>query len=64
MFQQYNKPNFSLLYSIYAYIQNLIKNKKQSFMMEINQEELPGPYDSINHNIVHYGYDGYDGYDN
>ena len=64
MFQQYNKPNFSLLYSIYAYIQGLIKNDKSSFMVEINQDELPGPYDSINHNMIDNCYDGYYGYDN
>jgi len=69
----------TILNSIYYYFNNIINTidniiekieKKEDnislILEEIDQDELPGPYDEVYYNqwASSSGYDGYDGYDN
>jgi hypothetical protein len=74
--QQQNQLN-----GIYAYLKNIIyefikiyltNNKildedyNKSWLSEINQDDIPGPYEDLNEDNFSYiySYDGYNGYDN
>ena len=60
------KNNIEEFLDIYLSNQNILDDDNTEFQEEINQDELPWPYDDLDYREYSYinSYDGYDGYDN